>query len=264
MSHERARRYVVRSHPAMERRALQASRARARVMRVRIQAVGGSAEPEPDTDVLALWIEHEAALRLALSSARRPETLSERTQARADLLAIDAASIDDPEAQDLAEFISNTGATADLDDLEARVAEFRERSEAEEDRRFVIDRAREALRDLGYTVGEEFVEAALRGPVVVAAPSSPGVGIELDFQPGRSSLVTETVALTPDVDDLVAAQAGCAVMDALDEALKASGVEVVVESETPPGAHPLKRVGSATQSQARPRGGGTAQATGGA
>lgn len=130
----------------------------------------------------------------------------------------------------------------DLDAVEAELSRLREEAAAEADRRYVIEQAAEALRDLGYQIGEEFVPSALEQRTVVRTPDLPGYGVELDFQRKRRRLVTEVVAYTADRrGDVAAEEAFCEHLEALAEKL-GDAVTLTREQTIEPGAVEVVRM----------------------
>jgi hypothetical protein len=131
----------------------------------------------------------------------------------------------------------------DLDAIEAELTQMRDVATAEADRRFVVEQAAEALRDLGYEIGEEFVPTALERRTVVRTPDLPGYGVELDFQKKRRRLVTEVVSYTADRrGDVAAEEAVCEHLDALAEHL-GDAVVLTREQTIEPGQVEVVRVG---------------------
>ena len=133
----------------------------------------------------------------------------------------------------------------DLDAIEAELTQLRDAATAEADRRYVIEQAAAALRDLGYEIGEEFVPSALARRTVVRTPDLPGYGVELDFQKKRRRVVTEVVAYTADRrGDLAAEEAVCDHLDALAERL-GDAVTLTREQTIEPGEADVVRISTA-------------------
>jgi hypothetical protein len=186
---------------------------------------------------------HLSRLRTEVDEALRDQDTAARIRRRADELALAAAGIPGDEAAAFAVSVRGMKSSSALDAAESQLAELRQRANAEEDRRYVVEQTAAALRRLGYEVGEEFVASALSGRTLVRPPTLPGYGIELDFQPGQSRLLTETVALDADDSGDVAAQkAGCAAVDALDHELAGAGVQLRRDHTLPPGEVRMQRM----------------------
>ena len=133
----------------------------------------------------------------------------------------------------------------DLDAIEAELTQIRDAATAEADRRFVIEQAAAALRELGYDIGEEFVPSAMESRTVVRTPDLPGYGVELDFQKKRRRLVTEVVAYTADRrGDVAAEEAVCEHLDALAATL-GDAVVLTREQTVEPGEADVVRVTAA-------------------
>lgn len=183
-------------------------------------------------------IRAEAQASLRLVAARR--ILAQRVEAARH----DYADVVGDRADVLRSNLDHVVDQVDLDALEAELTGLRDAATAEADRRYVIEQAAEALRDLGYEIGEEFVPGALAQRTVVRTPDLPGYGIELDFQRKRRRLVTEVVAYTADRrGDVAAEEAFCEHLDALAEKL-GDAVALTREQTIEPGAAEVVRVGA--------------------
>ncbi|WP_125567822.1 hypothetical protein [Nocardioides baekrokdamisoli] len=181
-------------------------------------------------------IRSEAQASLRLQSAR---TLLAK---RAEAARHDYADVGGERAQVLRDGLQHVVGQADLDAIEAELTQIRDAATAEADRRYVIEQAAEALRDLGYQIGDEFVPSALEQRTVVRTPNLPGYGVELDFQKKRRRLVTEVVAYTADRrGDLAAEEAFCEHLEALAEKL-GDAVALTREQTIEPGAAEVVRI----------------------
>lgn len=181
-------------------------------------------------------IRAEAQASLRLQAART--VLAKRVEAARH----DYADVIGERADVLRSELAHVVGQQDLDAIEAEFIGLRDAATAEADRRFVIEQAAEALRDLGYDIGEEFVPSALEARTVVRTPDLPGYGVELDFQKKRRRLVTEVVAYTADRrGDLAAEEAFCVHLDALADTL-GEAVVLTREQTIQPGAADVVRV----------------------
>lgn len=186
-------------------------------------------------------IRAEAQASLRLQSART--VLVKRVEAARH----DYADVVGERAEVLRDELQHVVGQADLDAIEAELTQIRDVATAEADRRYVIEQAAAALRDLGYEIGEEFVPSALEQRTVVRSPDLPGYGVELDFQKRRRRLVTEVVAYTADRrGDVAAEEAFCEHLDALADKL-GDVVALTREQTIEPGEADVVRV-SATES----------------
>lgn len=177
-----------------------------------------------------------------------------RTQLTARAMRLADLHADVPGAEPLRATLEERAAAIDEETLvrvEQELLALRAKANAEADRRFVVEQTADALRALGYTVGETFVPQALGGRAVVGAPEGPSYGLELDFHPKRPRLVTEVVAFTPsNAHDREAEEAACRHLDLLAEQL-ADSVVLTREQTLEPGAAPVVRVaGSASTGSA--------------
>lgn len=182
-------------------------------------------------------IRAEAQASLRLVAARR--ILTTRVEAARH----DYADVLGERAEALRADLDHIVDQVDLDSIEAELTSLRDAATAEADRRYVIEQAAGALRDLGYEIGEEFVPSALAQRTVVRTPDLPGYGVELDFQKKRRRLVTEVVAYTADRrGDVAAEEAFCEHLDALAEKL-GDAVALTREQTIEPGEADVVRVG---------------------
>lgn len=190
-------------------------------------------------------IRSEAQASLRLVSARR--ILAKRVEeARHDY-----ADVIGDRADVLRDGLQHVVDQKDLDAIEAELTQIRDAAAAEADRRYVIEQAAEALRDLGYEIGEEFVPSALEQRTVVRTPDLPGYGVELDFQKKRRRLVTEVVAYTADRrGDVAAEEVFCEHLDELAGKLGET-VALTREQTIEPGQAEVVRVAATESSSAR-------------
>lgn len=181
-------------------------------------------------------IRAQAQASLRLTAARR--ILTKRVEAARH----DYADVVGERADVLRAELDHVIDQKDLDSIEAELTSLRDAATAEADRRYVVEQAAEALRDLGYEIGEEFVPSALERRTVVRTPDLPGYGVELDFQKKRRRLVTEVVAYTADRrGDVAAEEAFCEHLDALAERL-GDAVALTREQTIEPGEAEVVRI----------------------
>ena len=202
--------------------------------------------------------EDRAAARGHLNTIRSEAQASLRLQSartilvkRAEAARHDYADVLGERAEVLREELQRVVGQADLDAIESELTQIRDAATAEADRRYVVEQAAEALRDLGYEIGDEFVPSALEQRTVVRTPDVPGYGVELDFQKRRRRLVTEVVAYTADRrGDVAAEEAICEHLDALADKL-GDAVALTREQTVEPGEADVVRVSATESSRSR-------------
>lgn len=183
-----------------------------------------------------------AILRTEVHKNLAEQARHEKLRSKVQELLVDASGLPPATLARIAAMASSVRTAADLPAIQARIDVERKRAVAEEDRRVAIREVAAALVRMGYEIGEEFTDALAAGRTMIEPPSLPGYGIELDLQDGRGRLLTETIALTADTaDDLAAQAAGCTAVDQLSAELAGAGVRLDRYHTATPGQMPMQR-----------------------
>ena len=175
----------------------------------------------------------------------------ERRRAEAMEEAEKIAHIKSPDAPDIIAAAAKVSTQAELSDVKKRVAELLQAEQREANDRHVRRAIRETLKEMGYEVGEGFVQTEY-GPVVIASKESePEHALRVQLSPTDpknptvSSMYTRIVSTgntTPE-QDMHAEERMCPDCRGMAEGLREWGIEVELVRESKPGDYPLDKVG---------------------
>jgi hypothetical protein len=145
-------------------------------------------------------------------------------------------------------------------DLEARVLAARNAAREELDREFVLGAAAEALAQLGYSIGEDFITAVPEGGGLVDLPHSARHGVMVRERDGQllvNVVRYDSTGNREPADDTAAEESFCTDFDAVRSILAERGVELDMLRADAPGATPMQvvpgRTRPARRSSAAPR-----------
>lgn len=196
----------------------------------------------------------ETQVSMALRKAQQRREFEEIR----DRVLIDTADLEGPRAQLLRETLAATDSLPVVSECDAQLAQLRATQRREADRRFVLTAAREALAELGYSLGsQEEHNGAVQ--VLARSPEHPDHALKLLFQEGKAAFYTNVVAGpgTTAVQDLIAEQETCQDLDRLARGMARRGVRTSMTFHRPPGAVPVERADTLPVAQTAP----AAQAT---
>ncbi|AXH95451.1 hypothetical protein [Ornithinimicrobium avium] len=184
-------------------------------------------------------------------AAARAQRERERVARQAGLLVVRAADLEGPLGQDIRDRAERCTAKEELAAVEELERQVRAQLTAEQDRRFIVRQTEEALRELGYEVGEGMVDLAGSGAAVVRRPDLPDHAVEISFAAQAPRVLTRVVALgeTTRQRDVEAEEITCQDLLALGRLWAERGVQAELYSHAEPGEVALKRV---SDGRARP------------
>jgi hypothetical protein len=185
------------------------------------------------------------ALQADVQEARRAQKAAQRLRGDIDALRVELGGLEPEDHSVLSMRLDSVRSLAELDSLRREIVVRREAQRASQDRRFVAEQTAEALRDLGYEVGDDFVvQAGAGNPSVVLPPDAQGFGLEMRFLPNSERLLTHVVSFG-DADQahgMSVESTTCQDLDTVSQELARRGVQVACFHQKGVGEVPITQI----------------------